>query len=250
MLGWIVRGLAGGRVTTRYPFAADDFRVSGVPEIDPEACGGLGSCRLCLEVCPTAAVGLNGAAVPEVDARRCILCARCVEACPRGALRMVPRVESALVRGPVPRLFCRSLFVRHVDAGSCNACESELAALTNPFYDVSRLGIFFVTSPRHADLLVVTGPVTVNMAGALERTYAAMPGPKLVMAVGACACGGGLVGKSYATHGGVDRVLPVDLYVPGCPPPPLTLIDALLRAAGRSGRTETQKEVTCLAGRA
>lgn len=97
---------------------------------------------------------------------------------------------------------------------------------------------------------MVTGPVTVNMAGALKRTCAAMPGPKLVMAVGACACGGGLVGKGYATHGGVDRVLPVDLYMPGCPPPPLTLIDALVRAAGRAGRTETQKKVTGLAGRA
>ncbi len=132
------------------------------------------------------------------------------------------------------RLFGRSLHIRHVDAGSCNACESEIKLLTSPYYDMQRLGLFFTTSPRHADLLLVTGPVTRAMVDPLRQTYEAMPDPRLVVAVGACACSGGIFGESAFTLGGVEKVLPVDVFIPGCPPSPLTLIHGLLLALGRA----------------
>ena len=125
----------------------------------------------------------------------------------------------------------RSLHVRQVDAGSCNACELEIAATTNPVYDLERFGIHLVASPRHADVLLVTGPVTRNMEIALRRTYEAAPEPRVVVAVGACGCSGGIFGEgTYAAVGGVDRVLPVDVYIPGCPPPPQAILNGLLVA--------------------
>ncbi len=122
----------------------------------------------------------------------------------------------------------RSLAIRHVDAGSCNGCEMELHALSNPLYDLERFGLRFVASPRHADVLTVTGPVTRNMAEALRRTYDAMPNPKWVIAVGDCARGGGCFAGSYAVAGGVEAVLPVDLHIPGCPPEPIDLLKGLV----------------------
>ena len=144
------------------------------------------------------------------------------------------RQATERLKARVQRLFGHSLHIRHVDAGSCNACESEIKLLLNPYYDIQRLGIFFTTSPRHADLLLVTGPVTRAMADPLRQTYEAMPDPRLVVAVGACACSGGIFGQSAFTLGGVDVVLPVDVYIPGCPPSPLTLIHGLLLALGRA----------------
>jgi formate hydrogenlyase subunit 7 len=138
------------------------------------------------------------------------------------------------LKARVQRLFGRSLHIRHVDAGSCNACESEIKLLTNPYYDIQRLGIFFTTSPRHADLLLVTGPVTRTMEDPLRQTYEAMPDPRLVVAVGACACSGGIFGPSAFSLGGVGEVLPVDVFIPGCPPSPLTLTHGLLLALGRA----------------
>jgi Ni,Fe-hydrogenase III small subunit len=122
----------------------------------------------------------------------------------------------------------RSLSIRHVDAGSCNACELEIHALSNAYYDLERFGLRFVASPRHADVLLVTGPVTLNMREALERTWAATPAPKWVVAAGACAIDGGLFSGGYACAGGVQSVLPVDLRIHGCPPTPATLLAALL----------------------
>ncbi len=122
----------------------------------------------------------------------------------------------------------RSLAIRQVDAGSCNACELEIHALNNAFYDIERFGFRFVASPRHADVLLVTGPVTRNMREALQRTYDAMPSPKWVIAAGDCALDGGLYAGSYACVGGVSAVIPVDLRIPGCPPTPMNLIKALL----------------------
>jgi Ni,Fe-hydrogenase III small subunit len=122
----------------------------------------------------------------------------------------------------------RSLSIREVDAGSCNACELEIHALNNAFYDLERFGLRFVASPRHADVLLVTGPVTKNMREALERTYAATPDPKWVVAVGNCAVDGGLFAGSYAVVGGVSEVIPVDLHIRGCPPRPIDLLKGLL----------------------
>lgn len=128
----------------------------------------------------------------------------------------------------------RSLSVREVDAGSCNGCELEIHALGNAFYDVERFGIHFVASPRHADMLLVTGPVTKNMAEALRRTYDATPGPKWVVAVGDCALDGGCFAGSYAIVGGVSAVIPVDLHIPGCPPPPVDILSGLLALMGET----------------
>ena len=133
----------------------------------------------------------------------------------------------------IDRRFHGSLAIRQVDAGSCNGCELEIHALNNPYYDIERFGIHFVASPRHADMLLVTGPVTRNMELALRKTYDATPEPRLVVAVGACGISGGIFGTNYATRGGVDRVIPVDVYIPGCPPRPEALIHGILSALGR-----------------
>jgi Ni,Fe-hydrogenase III small subunit/NAD-dependent dihydropyrimidine dehydrogenase PreA subunit len=127
-------------------------------------------------------------------------------------------------------LFGRSLHIREVDAGSCNGCEIEITALNNPIYDIERFGIHFVASPRHADMLLVTGPVTRNMEIALRQTYEATPNPKLVVAVGTCAIGGGIFGESYASCGGVDKIVPVDAYIPGCPPRPEAILQGIMMA--------------------
>jgi len=131
------------------------------------------------------------------------------------------------------RLSRRSVHIREVDAGSCNACELEINALNNPVYDIERFGIHFVASPRHADMLLVTGPVTRNMEMALRKTYEATPRPKLVVAVGGCARDGGIFKGSYAVVGGVERVIPVDAYIRGCPPRPQELLYGILRILGR-----------------
>ena len=127
----------------------------------------------------------------------------------------------------------RSLAIRQVDAGSCNGCEMEIAALNNPIHDIERFGIHFVASPRHADMLLVTGPVTRNMELALQKTYAATPDPKVIVAVGACGISGGIFGTNYASRGGVDATIPVDVYIPGCPPRPEALLYGILLAVGR-----------------
>lgn len=126
-----------------------------------------------------------------------------------------------------------ALNIRQVDGGSCNGCEAEIVALTNPYYDLERFGIHFVASPKHADMLLVTGPVTRNMAEAVKNTYEATPSPKLVVAVGACGCSGGIFSGSHAVVGGVDAVIPVDGYIPGCPPTPAMLLTGILQVLRR-----------------
>ena len=144
----------------------------------------------------------------------------------------------AKLKEKIGALFGRSLHIREVDAGSCNGCEIEISALNNAVHDIERFGVHFVASPRHADMLLVTGPVTRNMEIALRQTYDATPGPKLVVAVGACAIGGGIFGKSYASCGGVDTVVPVDVFIPGCPPRPEALLHGILLAIDRYPRNK------------
>jgi len=144
-------------------------------------------------------------------------------------------VLGSALKVEIQRLFRRSLKLRHVDCGSCNGCESELQALLNPFYDIQRFGVDFVASPRHADALVVTGPPSLHLEEALRLTDEATPRPRLVIAVGDCACTGGFCAGSFATRSGVHEVLPVDLRIPGCPPRPETIVRGLLMALGRSG---------------
>ena len=140
------------------------------------------------------------------------------------------RAEAEKIHGDILALLGRALTIRHVDAGSCNGCELEIHALNNPYYNIEGLGIRFVASPRHADLLLVTGPVTRNMEVAVRRAYDATPAPKLVVAVGDCGCTGGIFGESYASCGRVGNVLPVDVAVPGCPPAPIDILRGILTA--------------------
>lgn len=192
---------------------------------------------------------------PDVDWGRCIVCQRCTEVCPTGAFvpsddwavgvahrddlhwvapRAIPIPSAPRTEAPGRRPFRRSLHVRHVDAGSCNGCESELQALNNPFYNLHRLGIFFTASPRFADVLLVTGAVTQGMKGPLLETWQAMPEPKWVIATGTCAVSGGISGGNYACGNGLTDVLPVDVYLPGCPPNPAAIIHALLMVLHRA----------------
>lgn len=143
------------------------------------------------------------------------------------------RVETQRIQRELLAILGQALAIRQVDAGSCNACELEIHALGNPYYNIEGLGIRFVASPRHADMLLVTGPVTRNMEQALRRTYDATPEPKLVVAVGDCGRDGGMFGESYASCGGVARVIPVDLVVPGCPPAPIEILRGILTAVQR-----------------
>lgn len=139
----------------------------------------------------------------------------------------------AELKARIMRLYGRSLHIRALDSGSCNGCEIELTQLLSPFHDLQRFGLDFVASPRHADALLITGPVSRNLEGALRDTLRATPDPKLVIALGACACSGGIFGEGYACHGGVDRIAPVDVYIPGCPPRPQAIIHGLLLAIDR-----------------
>ncbi len=199
-------------------------------------------CRECVAGCPEGAIEVSNAVEVAAYTREQLAQTATFDIDPAGratfrheeVLRGASLAESAArLRERIRGRLGRSLHVRQVDAGSCNGCELEIAATTNPLYDLERFGIHFVASPRHADLLLVTGPVTRNMELALQRTYEATPEPRIVVAVGACGCSGGIFGEgTYASVGGVDRVVPVDVYVPGCPPRPQAILNGLLVAMG------------------
>jgi Ni,Fe-hydrogenase III small subunit/NAD-dependent dihydropyrimidine dehydrogenase PreA subunit len=208
-------------------------------------------CSDCVEVCPTDAIRKDGEKL-TLDLGRCLFCVDCMEACPDGAItygrdyRIASRAREDLVldgRGlqlaraldaEARRVFGRSLKLRQVSAGGCNACEADVNVLNTVVFDLGRFGIQFVASPRHADGLLITGPVSDHMKIALRKTYEAIPAPKLVIAVGACAISGGPFIDHPEVHNGVDSVLSVDLYVPGCPPHPFAILDAILRLLGKS----------------
>jgi Ni,Fe-hydrogenase III small subunit/ferredoxin len=252
MRQWTLIGLLQGKQTAPWPLAdGDDGQAGylGMPRYQPELCRE--DCSACADACPTQAIALGArAAELDVDYGRCVVCQLCTEACPTGAMAPSPdwafgvsrREDLRWARQPpepadtanTPRTgFRRSLHIRHVDAGSCNGCESELQALNNPFYNLHRLGIFFTASPRFADLLLVTGPVTYAMHGPLLATYQAMAEPRWVMAVGTCAVSGGVAEGGYACGHGLEGVLPVDVWLPGCPPNPAAIMHALLMFLGR-----------------
>jgi formate hydrogenlyase subunit 7 len=274
---WTWYGLKQGKASTRWPKAGDDGQagVLGMPRFDPAKCED--GCRRCAEACLPGAIrmvemresGSTEAAHLEVDYGRCVVCQMCVEACPTGALASsedwafgTPRREDLLwaeaivspegtaVRGEIRRTFGRSLHIRHVDSGSCNGCESELQALNNPYYNLHRLGVFFTASPRFADLLLVTGPVTYALRGPLLEAYAAMAEPRFVMAVGTCAVSGGVAAGGYSSGRGLEGVLPVDMYLPGCPPNPAAIIHALLMLLQRMSQRVKHGQLTTGAERA
>jgi Ni,Fe-hydrogenase III small subunit/NAD-dependent dihydropyrimidine dehydrogenase PreA subunit len=200
-------------------------------------------CRECVSQCPEEAVSVSHGVEVAAYTRQQLAQSASFDIDPatgRGTLVDVVAHEGPTLHESAERLrdrirgrLGRSLHVRQVDAGSCNGCELEIAATTNPLYDLERFGVHLVASPRHADVLLVTGPVTRNMEVALQRTYEAAPEPRIVIAVGACGCSGGIFGEgTYAAVGGVDRVLPVDVYIPGCPPRPQAILNGLLVAMG------------------
>ncbi|MBI1796445.1 MAG: NADH-quinone oxidoreductase subunit NuoB [Candidatus Eisenbacteria bacterium] len=240
----------GGTRTLRFPNGPAEFpeRFRGRPTLDRSRCGD--DCRDCAARMPSTMLRL-GPHGPALDLGAALFSPDEAAACPHGAIAytrdhrmatgsrgglVTPTGEVELARaleGRARRLFGRSLKLRSVVAGSCGGCEAELVALGNVVFDLARFGIQFVASPRHADGIIVTGTVNPNMRLALEKTYEAVPDPRLVIAVGACAIGGGPFADSPESAGGVPDGIPVDLWVPGCPPHPLTVLDGLLRLLGR-----------------
>jgi Ni,Fe-hydrogenase III small subunit/ferredoxin len=253
MLEWLLRGLREGRVTSRYPAVPEPappgyrgpLEVTGAPVEGPSIA----------RVCPTGAIELLHGRY-TVDRGRCIQCGACVRADPERfrfseSYETAARSREGLVvdgnwehnghtavsraRATLAERVAalrRSVHIRHVDAGSDGAEEWEIQALLNPYYDIQRLGLFFTASPRHADILLVTGGVTRPLRAPLERAYRLMPEPKAVVAVGTDACSGGLSEATGETLGGVDQLLPVDVYIPGSPPAPIAILHGLLLAIG------------------
>lgn len=260
MSPWVLRGLREGVVTTRWPARpdayADEWRGPATIR-QPRAAGTADVTSLC----PTGAISVSANRGIVLDQGRCVLCGECVRRRPdvfawsegitsatlsRDTLVVPRREESPEERAATraalasrTRALRRSVHLRHVDAGSDGSDDQEIAALLNPVYDIARLGIFFTASPRHADVLLVTGAGAHGMAEPLRRTYEGMPDPKIVIAVGTDAISGGMFGGSapgdgsYATSGGIAAVVPVDVWVPGSPPPPFAILHGLLLGLGR-----------------
>ena len=255
VLDTLTHRLKRGCQTMAYPNGpapALPDRHGGALKVEAALC--VDGCEACVPVCPTEAVTHPEGKPVSLDLGRCIFCAACVEQCPTHAItqtgdhRMAVRNRRDLVLGAsgdeevrlaaaldanLKKLFGRSLRLRQVSAGGCAACEADTNVLGTIGWDLSRFGIQFVASPRHADGLLITGPVTKNMELALRKTYDAVPEPRIVIAVGACAIAGGPFVNHAEVHSGADSLLSVDLYIPGCPPHPLTILDGLLRLLDR-----------------
>lgn len=247
----LIRARQGHR-TMRYPAApapAMPTHFRGAPVVDPTLCPD--GCQACAQACPTDAIRLEGGRV-SLDLGRCIFCPECESACPAGAIsftdeyRLASRTREDLqvqageqqkladaLDRKLRRMFGRSLKLRVVSAGDCNGCAADVNVLSTIGWDIGRFGIQYVASPRHADGMLVMGPVSGNMRLAVQKTYDAIPDPKLVIALGACAISGGIYAGHPEQHDGVTGMLPVNLFIPGCPPHPLTILDGLLRLLGR-----------------
>lgn len=250
MIHAILARLKQGHRTTRYPREPVQLpeRFRGYPRLNAAACPE--GCRACADACPTGAISCTRGL--SVDLGKCLFCSDCIPASCQGgiefgndAVMAANRREDLIVTEGEQRryaqpleekllsLFGRSVKFRSVVAGGCNACEADTNVLSTVGWDLGRFGIQFVASPRHADGLWVTGPVTEHMYEALLMTYEAIPAPKIVVACGACAIGGGPFMNSPEARNGVEGILPVDLYIPGCPPHPLTILDGLLRLTNK-----------------
>ncbi len=257
MINVIRERIRQGKRTIAYPTGDPpplSDRLRGLPVLDESRCPD--NCQACAEACPVEAIARDDQGL-RLDLGRCLFCSECVEACPGGAIRftqdyrlatrtrdhLIVRSGRALelassLEPEMRRLFGRSLKLRQVSAGGDNSSEADLNVLGTVVFDLGRFGIQFVASPRHADGIVVTGPVSENMKFALLQTYEAVPAPKLVIVVGADAISGGIFRGHPEVHNGVEGLLPVDLYVPGNPPHPMSILDGFLRLLGRLERNE------------
>ncbi len=242
MPSWLGQAARRGLLTSRYPVAPATPAETPESARPPRPSGNSGVPVAAVDACPVRALEPSG-----VDDGKCIRCSRCLAhgLGYSGPVEASAATRDALVsRGSAPPLpaakrapladFGRSVHVFLVDVGSCNACNLEVLALANPFYDTTRLGIFFTNSPRHADVLLVVGVPTEEMRAPLLRAFEAIPSPKAVVAAGVCPISGGVFAGNAGVLGPLSDVLPVDVFIPGCPPTPVNLIDGLLRAAGRS----------------
>jgi len=250
--------LRQGHRTAAYPKELPQLpdRYRGQPLVDPTRCPE--TCRACADSCPTDAITVDREGA-RIDLGRCLFCKECTDACPEGAIRytnefrmaarlrdglvvresLLPRVQA--LEGRMLKLFGRSLKLRQVSAGGCNGCEADVNVLGTIVFDLGRFGIQFVASPRHADGLLITGPVTRNMELALRKTYEAVPAPKIVIAVGACAISGGPYSGHEEVRDGAASIVPVDLFIPGCPPHPFTILDGLLSLLDRLPRERGER---------
>jgi len=244
-----------GCMTMAYPKGpapALPDRHGGALRLDSSACRE--GCAACIETCPNQAISQEPGQAPLLDLGRCLFCGTCVESCPHGAItrtndhRMAVRRRGDLILGrpgeeelrlaaaldkKMKSLLGRSLRLRQVSAGGCGACEADINVLGTIGWDLGRFGIQYVASPRHADGVLITGPVTKGMELALQKTWEAVPEPRIAIALGACAISGGPFVGHAQHNGGADPVIPIDLYIPGCPPHPLTILDGFLRLLGR-----------------
>jgi Ni,Fe-hydrogenase III small subunit len=238
MANWVLKGLRTGIRTSSYPDRPE--RAIGVSPGRPLGAelGSSDQAESLVERCPTRAIAREGAGV-AVDQRRCVHCFRCRR--DEGANVSwdssyewaAYRDDDAATAQKLQRIFDRSLHIRFVDAGACGACMSEARQINNPYYNMHRLGFFMTPTPRNADVLMVSGPVSDAMRLPMRKTYDAMPEPKRVVAIGACAIFGGVFGSTFAAAGGAAEIVPVDIVVPGCPPPPLAILHALLLVVER-----------------
>ncbi len=253
----ILTRLHQGRRTLSFPETEPVLpeRFRGRPTIDQSQC--VSGCTGCVDACPTDAITREGHL--RLDLGRCLFCSECSNACPEGAIQFTRQYRLATAKREdlvltetetlrlarrlateTDRILGRSLKLRQVSAGGCNGCESDVNVLNTVVFDLGRFGIQFVASPRHADGLLITGGVTQNMLLALKKTYNAAPKPKIVIAVGACAISGGPFRDHPEVLNGADKVLPVDLFIPGCPPHPVTILDGLLRLLGKIVENENK----------
>jgi Ni,Fe-hydrogenase III small subunit/Pyruvate/2-oxoacid:ferredoxin oxidoreductase delta subunit len=258
MASLLITRLRQGKHTLPFPDTGPNLpdRFRGLPTIDRSRCPA--GCEACVDACPTDAIAINGSL--QIDLGRCLFCPECANACPQGTIQLSREYRLATntrndlllkdaqtlklahrLAADLYSILGRSLKLRQVSAGGCNGCEADVNVLNTVVFDLVRFGIQFVASPRHADGLLITGPITRNMHLALEKTYAAVAHPKIVIAVGACAISGGPFRDHPEVLNGASNVVPIDLYIPGCPPHPITILDGLLRLIGRRDNLSTKE---------